>query len=50
MGKNFHPMAAKNGTGSILAIKQYTRALMPLSVEQERLEELHQRCPPERLV
>ena len=37
-------MAAKNGTGSILAIKQYTRALMPFSVEQERLEELRQRC------
>lgn len=49
MGKNFLPMAAKNGTGSILAIKQYTRALMPFSVEQERLEELRQRCPPERL-
>lgn len=32
MGKNFPPMAAKNGTESTLAIKQYTRALMPFSV------------------
>lgn len=32
MGKKLSPMAAKNGTESTLAIKQYTRALMPFSV------------------
>ena len=50
MGKKLSPYGRKEWHRSILAIKQYTRALMPLSVEQERLEELHQRCPPERLV
>lgn len=49
MGKKLSPYGRKEWHRKHSGNKTYTRALMPFSVEQERLEELRQRCPPERL-